>query len=90
MISNVVDGGPAAAAGLRGGSGREEVLGIEFIRGGDVIVAIDGQTVRSSEDVVRIVTTSLSPGQVARFTIRRGKTRREVPVRLGERSETAG
>jgi 2-alkenal reductase len=90
VISNVVDGGPAAAAGLRGGSGREEVLGIEFIRGGDVIVAIDGQTVRSSEDVVRIVTTSLSPGQVARFTIRRGKTRREVPVRLGERSETAG
>ncbi|MDP9231169.1 MAG: trypsin-like peptidase domain-containing protein, partial [Actinomycetota bacterium] len=64
VISNVVDGGPAAAAGLRGGSGREEVLGIEFIRGGDVIVAIDGQTVRSSEDVVRIVTTSLSPGQV--------------------------
>ena len=90
VISNVVDGGPAAAAGLRGGSGREEVLGIEFIRGGDVIVAIDGQTVRSSEDVVRIVTTSLSPGQVARFTIRRGNTRREVPVRLGERSETAG
>ena len=90
VISNVVDGGPAAAAGLRGGSGREEVLGIEFIRGGDVIVAIDGQTVGSSEDVVRIVTTSLSPGQVARFTIRRGKTRREVPVRLGERSETAG
>ena len=90
VISNVVDGGPAAAAGLRGGSGRDEVLGIEFIRGGDVIVAIDGQTVRSSEDVVRIVTTTLSPGQVARFTIRRGKTRREVPVRLGERSETAG
>jgi S1-C subfamily serine protease len=90
VISNVVDGGPAAAAGLRGGSGREEVLGIEFIRGGDVIVAIDGQTVGSSEDVVRIVTTSLSPGQVARFTIRRGKTRREVPVRLGERPETAG
>ena len=90
VISNVVDGGPAAAAGLRGGSGREEVLGIEFIRGGDVIVAIDGQTVGSSEDVVRIVTTTLSPGQVARFTIRRGKTRREVPVRLGERSETAG
>jgi 2-alkenal reductase len=90
VITNVVDGGPAAAAGLRGGSGREEVLGIEFVRGGDVIVAIDGQKVRSSEDVVRIVTTSLSAGQVARFTIRRGNARREVPVRLGERSEAAG
>jgi S1-C subfamily serine protease len=90
VITNVFDGGPAAAAGLRGGSRREEVLGSEFVRGGDVIVAIDGQTVRNSEDVVRIVTTSLSPGQVARFTIQRGNTRREVPVRLGERAETTG
>jgi 2-alkenal reductase len=90
VITSVVDGGPAAAAGLHGGSGREEVLGIEFVRGGDVIVAIDGQKVRSSEDVVRIVTTSLSAGQVARFTIRRGNARREVPVRLGERSEAVG
>jgi 2-alkenal reductase len=90
VITNVVRGGPAATAGLRGGSGREEVLGSEFVRGGDVIVAIDGQTVRNSEDVVRIVTTSLAPGQVVRFTIRRGNTHREVPVRLGERAETTG
>ncbi len=90
VITNVVDGSPAAAGGLRGGSGREDVLGIEFVRGGDVIVAIDGQTVRSAEDIVRIVTSSLSPGQVARFTIRRGNSRREIPVRLGERPETTG
>ncbi len=90
VITNVVDGGPAAAAGLRGGSGRDDVLGIEFVRGGDVIVAIDGQIVRSAEDIVRIVTVSLSPGQIARFTIQRGNARREVPVRLGERPETTG
>ena len=90
VITSVVGGGPAATAGLRGGSGREEVLGIEFLRGGDVIVAIQGQPVRSSEDVVRIVTTSLLPGQVARFTIERGNARRDVSVRLGERSQTAG
>jgi 2-alkenal reductase len=90
VITSVVGGGPAAIAGLRGGSGREEVLGIEFLRGGDVIVAIQGQPVRSSEDVVRIVTTTLLPGQVARFTIERGNARRDVSVRLGERSQTAG
>lgn len=90
VITSVVDGSPAAAAGLRGGSGREDVLGIEFVRGGDVIVAIDGQTVRGSEDIVRIVTDSLSPGQVARFTIQRGDARREISVRLGERPETTG
>jgi 2-alkenal reductase len=90
VITNVVAGGPAAVAGLRGGSGREDVLGLEFVRGGDVIVAIDGQTVRNSEDVVRIVTTSLAPGQATRFTIRRGNARRQIHVRLGERAETAG
>jgi S1-C subfamily serine protease len=66
------------------------VLGIEFVPGGDVIVAIQGQPVRNSEDVVRIVTTTLLPGQVARFTIQRGSERRELAVRLGERAETAG
>jgi 2-alkenal reductase len=90
VITNVVSGSPAAAAGLRGGSGREQVLGSEFTRGGDVIVAIDGQTVRSSEDIVRIVTTLFSPGQLVRFTIRRGDAQRVISVRLGERSETTG
>ena len=88
VITSVVGGGPGAKAGLRGGSGVEQVLGIEFVPGGDVIVAIQGQPVRSSEDVVRIVTTSLFPGQLARFTIERGKERRELTVRLGERAET--
>jgi S1-C subfamily serine protease len=90
VVTSVTKGGPAASAGLQGGSGREQVFGIEFVRGGDVIVAIDGQAVRSSEDVVRIVTTSLSPGQLVRFTIQRGNARRELTVRLGERPETAG
>jgi S1-C subfamily serine protease len=39
---------------------------------------------------VRIVTTSLSPGQLVRFTIRRGGAQREISVRLGERAETTG
>jgi S1-C subfamily serine protease len=90
VITNVSKGSPAAAAGLRGGAGKEDVLGIEFVRGGDVIVAIDGRAVRSSEDMVRIVTDSLAPGQVARFTVQRGNARREFPVRLGERPETTG
>jgi 2-alkenal reductase len=90
VITGVRDGSPAARAGLRGGARREDVLGIEFVRGGDVIVAINGRPVGSSEDMVRIVTDSLSPGQVARFTIRRGDARREIPVRLGERPETTG
>jgi 2-alkenal reductase len=90
VIESVRERSPAAAAGLRGGAKKENVLGIEFVRGGDVIVAINGREVKSSEDMVRIVTESLSPGQVARFTIQRGNVRRDLPVRLGERPETTG
>ena len=52
-----------------------------------MIVAIDGQPVRGSEDIARIV-TSLSPGQIARFAVERGHSRLDLPLRLGERSET--
>jgi S1-C subfamily serine protease len=50
-----------------------------------VIVAIDGQSVRSSEDVVRIVTDALSPGQLARITVVRDGARKLIPVRLSQR-----
>jgi S1-C subfamily serine protease len=89
VITGVVKDSPAAKAGLRGGSDTEDVLGIEFVRGGDVVVAINGHTVQSSEDIVRIVTSTLSPGQIARFTVRRGGALREISVRLGERAQSS-
>jgi S1-C subfamily serine protease len=53
--------------------------------GGDAIVAIDGQAVRNAGDVVRIVSERLLPGERARFSVVRGKTRRVVSVTLDER-----
>jgi 2-alkenal reductase len=85
VIDEVKDGSPGDAAGLRGGSKDEEVLGAPFKRGGDLIVAINGRPVSEAEDVVRIVTEQLSPGQIATFTILRGRHRVAIPVRLAER-----
>jgi 2-alkenal reductase len=85
VITSVEGDSPASKAHLHGGRGEQPYLGTEFSPGGDVIVAIDGQPVRSSEDVVRIVTERLSPGELAHFTIVRGKSRLDVPVRLAER-----
>jgi S1-C subfamily serine protease len=85
VIVKVQGGSPAAAAGLRGGSRREFFLGTDFVKGGDVIVAIDGHPVRASEDVVRIVTDALSPGQVVRVTVVRDGRRQQIPVRLSQR-----
>jgi S1-C subfamily serine protease len=87
VVTRVSEGGPAASAGLRAGDATENVLGVDFPRGSDVIVAIDGKPVNGSEDIARIV-TNLEPGQIVTFGIRRGKDRLQLPVRLGERPET--
>ena len=50
-----------------------------------MIVAIAGRPIRNSEDVVRIITEDLSPGQVVRLTVQRGGSRLQLPVKLAER-----
>jgi 2-alkenal reductase len=76
---------PASRAGLREGSGNVNVLGIDVPRGADVIVGINGRPVRDADDVVRLVSGQLKPGDVATFTIVRDGKRRTVPIRLGTR-----
>jgi 2-alkenal reductase len=84
-VQTIVEGGPAEDAGLRGGTRIEDFRAIDFRPGGDLIVAIDGQPIGRAEDVVRIVTEQLVPGQTIRLTVLRGDRRLVVPLRLGER-----
>ena len=86
VIATVQEDSPAATAGLRGGNRDENYLGVDFKDGGDVIVALAGRPVRSSEDVVRIVTDALSPGQLTKITVLRDGKRLQIPVRLAKRS----
>jgi 2-alkenal reductase len=85
-IKSVVKGSPASDAGLREGGHDGTYLGVKFPVGSDVIVAIAGRPVRSSEDVVRVVSEQLSPGERATFTVIRGSRRIQVPVRLAQRN----
>jgi S1-C subfamily serine protease len=85
VIATVEADSPGAKAGLRGGSTEREFNGLEFRVGGDVVVAIGRTPVRSADDLVRVVSEQLLPGQTIRFTIVRGGRRLVVPVRLGER-----
>lgn len=91
LVVRVEDGTPAARAGLVGGSRRGTYNGLELTLGGDLIVAIDGERVDGADDVSRIVTTELLPGQTVEFTVLRGGTRRlAVDVRLGNRPSANG
>ena len=85
MVTDVSANSPAARAGLRGGTREVEFNGLSLSLGGDVIVAIDGRTVRNADDVVRYVADEVEPGDVAVFTIVRDRQRRQIAVRLGER-----
>ncbi len=87
IVGAVRDGSPADKAGLEGGDGRETFNGLEVTQGGDVIVAVDAQQVRSADDVVREVAERL-PGQTIALTILRDGERKVVRIRLGARPVT--
>ena len=85
LIDVVRPGGAAARARLRAGT-RDAVFEGQGLKvGGDAIVAIDGIPVTNAEDVVRIVSERLFPGEVARFTVVNGSVRRIVRLTLEER-----
>ena len=85
IVESVTSGGPAARAGIRGGSKQLQFEGETLVTGGDVIVSVDGELVTDADALVRIVTNSLRPGQTAVFGIVRGHARRTVAVKLAER-----
>jgi S1-C subfamily serine protease len=76
-IAEVVEGGPADKAGLQGaemGRGRRIVLG-------DRIIAVDGKTVKTGDDV-RDAFEAAGVGKTVTLTIARGRERRDVQVPL--------
>ena len=86
LIVQVVPGGAADRAGLRGGSERAYIGNIPITLGGDLIVAIDGQQVQDQQDLSQVM-NSHRAGDTVRITIYRGKKKIDVSVTLGEARE---
>jgi S1-C subfamily serine protease len=88
IVGEVRKGSPADRAGLDGGTDQETFNGEDVTTGGDVIVAIDGRTVRSADDIVREIGSRL-PGETVRLTVvDDGRNRKTVSAKLGARTET--
>ena len=83
LIVDATSGGAADRAGLHGGT-EQALLGNYPIKlGGDLIVAIDDQTVEDQQDLAQIMNNHRA-GDTVRVTIYRGKKKMEVRVTLGE------
>jgi S1-C subfamily serine protease len=84
LISEVVEGGPADEAGIRGGDTSATIEGIDLRLGGDIITEIDGKPVSGMDEVINRV-NSAKPGDVLELTIQRGEESMQVEVTLGVR-----
>jgi len=82
LIEEAVEGEPADRAGLRGSTEQQVFNGSSVGLGGDLIVALGGEEVASADDVVRIVTDRLLPGETVGVTVIRGGTGRRETVRV--------
>jgi serine protease Do len=82
LVVDVKSGGPAADAGLKGGSQSFTDNGQQINIGGDVITAMDGTAITGMPDL-RSLLTKAAPGQKATLTILRGGKETTVTVTLG-------
>jgi S1-C subfamily serine protease len=84
LVEDVTSGGPGQKAGLQAGSSSARFQDSTIRPDGDVIVAVDGHVVRTSDEFVRML-ADRSAGEVVRLELVHGKARRTVSVTLGER-----
>ena len=87
-VDSVVPGGPADEAGVQGGDRPVSIEGIDMKAGGDIIIAMDDEPVRSFEDLVSYLVRKTEPGQKATLTVLRDGETVELDVVLGERPTT--
>jgi serine protease Do len=85
LVVDIVPDGPADKAGLHGSDRKIAVDGNELRIGGDIIVAIDGQSVETFEDLTTYLVRSTEVGQEIALTVLRDGQEHQVEVTLGER-----
>ena len=88
LIVRTVPGGAADQAGLRGGNQRAYLGNAPIMIGGDLIVAIDGDSIGDQQDLANAMNKHRA-GDTVTVTIYRNKRKMDVKVVLGEARERA-
>jgi S1-C subfamily serine protease len=88
LVNEVVKGGPADEAGIKGGDTSATIEGASFRLGGDVITEVNGKKISGMEDVINAVNAA-SPGDKLELTVDRDGKPQTIDVTLGVRPASA-
>jgi len=88
LVNEVVKGGPADQAGIKGGDTSATIEGASFRLGGDVITEVDGKKITGMEEVINAVNAA-SPGDKMELTVDRDDKSQTIAVTLGVRPASA-
>ncbi|MGD2057106.1 MAG: trypsin-like peptidase domain-containing protein [Anaerolineales bacterium] len=82
-ITEVIPGGPADQAGLRGGAAETAIPNLRS--GGDLIIAIDGEPVYTFADLLSYLFKFTNAGQTVTLTVIRDNEEVDIPLTIGAR-----
>jgi S1-C subfamily serine protease len=85
LIVQVVNGGSAEEAGLRGGTQQVQIAGESVTIGGDIITAINGTRITNIDDLSNYLEEYTLPEQTINVTIVRNDQTMTIPLELDTR-----
>jgi len=88
IVQTVIKDGPADKAGLEAGNTSATIDGEEVRLGGDIITEVDGEKVKSMDEMIEIVQES-KPGDELKLTILRDGQEKTADVTLGTQPESS-
>ncbi|MFN2150171.1 MAG: trypsin-like peptidase domain-containing protein [Anaerolineales bacterium] len=88
LVIDVMPNSPAEKAGLIGSTRQIEIEGNQVRVGGDVIIAIDGQTMQQMDDLIAYLAENTQVGQNVDLTVLRNGKEETVTVTLAARPST--
>jgi len=88
IVQTVVKDGPADKAGLEAGSTSATIDGEEVRLGGDIITEVDGEKVKSMDELVEVIQQS-KPGDELKLTILRDGQEKTADVTLGTQPKSS-
>jgi len=88
IVQSVVKDGPADKAGIEAGGTTATINGEEVRLGGDIITEVDGEKLKSMDELVEII-QGRKPGDEVQLTILRGDQEKTADVTLGTQPDSS-